>query len=48
MVPLSAYAYLKSTQNAMLAYNEKAADKEALAKLKTRELIWGKEMAHEV
>jgi hypothetical protein len=48
MVPLSAYAYLKSTQNAMLALNEKAADKEALAKLKTRELIWGKEMTHEV
>lgn len=52
MVPLSAYAYLKSIQNAQQALMEqatnKAADKEALAKLKTRELIWGKEPIHEV
>jgi len=48
MVPLSAYAYLKSTQNAQLANMEKAVDKESLAKLKTRELIWGKEPIHEV
>lgn len=48
MVPLSAFAYLKSTQNAQQALHEKAADKEALAKLKTRELIWGKEPIHEV
>jgi hypothetical protein len=48
MVPLSAYAYLKSTQNAQLDSTDKAKDKETLAKLKTRELIWGKETAHEV
>lgn len=48
MVPLSAHAYLKSTQAAALATSEKAADIEALAKRKTRELIWGKETAHEV
>lgn len=52
MVPLSAYAYLKSTQNAQQALMEKASektlDKEALAKMRTRELIWGKEPIHEV
>jgi len=48
MVPLSAYAYLKFTQTAQQANTEKAADKESLAKLKTRELIWGKEPLHEV
>ena len=48
MVPLSAFAYLKSVQTAMLSANEKVADKEALAKLKTRELIWGKETTHEI
>ncbi len=48
MVPLSAYAYLKSTLNAQQASMEKAADKETLAKLKTREMIWGKEPIHEV
>lgn len=48
MVPLSAYAYLKSTLNAQQASLEKAADKETLAKLKTREMIWGKEPIHEV
>ncbi len=48
MVPLSAHAYLKSTQAAALATSEKAADIEALAKRKTRELIWGKETTHEV
>lgn len=48
MIPLSAYAYLKSTQTAALGQNEKAADKEAMAKLKTRELIWGKETVHEI
>jgi hypothetical protein len=48
MVPLSAFAYLKSTQNAQQSLSEKTADKEALAKLKTRELIWGKEPVHEV
>lgn len=48
MVPLSAYAYLKSTQKAQQVLEEKAADKESLAKLRTKELIWGKGPIHEV
>lgn len=52
MVPLSAYAYLKTTKNAQQALMDQAsgktADKEALAKMRTRELIWGKEPIHEV
>lgn len=52
MVPLSAFAYLKSTRTSQLAHMEqasgKAMDKEVLAKIRTRELIWGKEPIHEV
>ena len=52
MVPLSAFAYLKAVQNASLIHNEKASEtisnKEALAKLKTKELIWGRESINEI
>jgi hypothetical protein len=52
MVPLSAYAYLKAAQKASFTMHENAlgisSDKEALAKLKTKELIWGRESIHEI
>lgn len=51
MVPLSAFAYLKATQVSALEKAthtaEKNSDKETLAKLKTRELIWGRENSRE-
>lgn len=52
MVPLSAFAYLKATREAAIESiektSEKSLDKAALAKLKTRELIWGRESHNEV
>ena len=52
MVPLSAYAYLKFNQSASLATHELhsavSSDKETLAKLKTKELIWGRELRNEI
>lgn len=52
MVPLSAFAYLKACQNASLAMharlNELNSNKEALAKLKTKELIWGRAPNNEI
>ncbi len=52
MVPLSAFAYLKRTEDAAVLKIEQTAkrilDKETLAKLKTQELIWGKEYRHEI
>ncbi|MBC7537867.1 MAG: hypothetical protein H7281_03545 [Bacteriovorax sp.] len=52
MVPLSAFAYLKATHKASLAYHEKTSslisDKETLAKLKTKDLIWGRESINEI
>lgn len=52
MVPLSAYAFLKTTQDAELLKREQTTkgmlDKETLAKLKTQELIWGREYTNEI
>ena len=52
MVPMSAYAYLKTVQNSSMATYEKSfhstADKETLAKFKTKELIWGREPINEI
>ena len=52
MVPLSAFAYLKSVQISAVESsdkkNEKAADQVMLTKVKNRELIWGKESINEV
>ncbi|MDO9181080.1 MAG: hypothetical protein Q7U04_01665 [Bacteriovorax sp.] len=52
MVPMSAYAFLKSTQSASLVTHEQnsglASNKEKLAKLKTKELIWGREAINEI
>jgi hypothetical protein len=52
MVPLSAYAYLKASQNTKLLKQEQVhssnLEKEALAKLKTKELIWGREPSNEI
>jgi hypothetical protein len=52
MIPLSAFAFLKAIQDTAVAKALKndlrLEDKETLAKLKTRELIWGRESQHEV
>jgi hypothetical protein len=52
MVPLSAFAYLKAVQNASLVHREIESEiifnKETLAKIKTKELIWGKEFSNEI
>jgi hypothetical protein len=48
MIPLSAFAYLKASQNARNEDADVVAAKEMQAKLKTKELIWGKEKVHEV
>lgn len=52
MLPLSAYAYLKASQNSEFAMQERNStihsDKELLAKLRTKELIWGREPLNEV
>ncbi|MFA6236486.1 MAG: hypothetical protein WC635_04080 [Bacteriovorax sp.] len=52
MVPLSAFAYIKavseSAQHRLEKTAEKNSDKELLAKLKSRELIWGRESIHEI
>ncbi len=48
MVAMSAFAYLKHNQISTQHVNDKTSDKETLAKMKTRELIWGKESNYEV
>lgn len=52
MVPLSAFAYLKATQQPVVASTDKPVDKtaskETLAKSKAREVIWGREPFNEV
>jgi hypothetical protein len=52
MVPMSAFAYLKATLNASQVFHEQgtslSSNKEALAKIKTKELIWGKVAINEV
>ena len=52
MIPMSAYAYLKAIQHNSQLLNEKSSEllvnKEILAKIKTKELIWGRESSNEI
>lgn len=48
MVALSAFAYLKHNQITVMSDSQRNSEKETLAKLRTKELIWGKESTYEV